>query len=182
MPLLVNYGSFWNPSDVFWGKPNNPGRLLGRLESKRRSGRVDFWKQLGIYALHADFRLVYVGQTGRRGLGPRIYDHSRDGLAGRWDAFSWFGIRKVKKDKDLAMIPRSRNTTFETMLNHLEAAIIAVAEPPQNSQSGRFGEEVEYYLQVRDSRLSNPEEDRELLREIAQKVEDIETTLQNHPP
>jgi hypothetical protein len=39
------------------------------------------------------------------------------------------------------------------ILNHIEAILISAVEPPHNKQGGRFGDDVEQYLQYRDQGL-----------------------------
>lgn len=156
--LIANMGLFWKREDVFWGKQKNAGRLLGRLKTAKKTKSVDFWKQIGIYALYADFRLVYIGQvrSAKEGFGKRLKRHAdADELAGRWDAFSWFGVRyhkkSAKKDEDhLSKPDASKPSDVEELLNILEGVAIEIAEPPLNSQGGRFTKRVKVYLQQRD--------------------------------
>lgn len=49
-------------------------------------------------------------------------------------------------------------------LNHIEAVLIASAEPSLNKQGGRFGKSAKRYLQIRDGRLGPTES--EMLREL----------------
>ena len=39
---------------------------------------------------------------------------------------------------------------MEIALDHMEAIVLAVSEPPHNRQGGRFGTDVKQYLQFRD--------------------------------
>lgn len=84
----------------------------------------------------------------------RLKDHLTDDLAGRWDMFSWFGTRQVIAQGKLKAPKASASTTFDTALNHLEAILIHVAEPPLNRQGGKWGSAVQY-LQQRDARLDS---------------------------
>ncbi|MBN1515708.1 GIY-YIG nuclease family protein [Candidatus Sumerlaeota bacterium] len=158
--LIRNYGLFWRRDDVFWGRPKNAGTLLGRRADQRRSEPVDFRDQTGIYALYADYRLVYIGQTAGTGkqLLARLKDHLADDLAGRWDMFSWFGTRQVIAGGDKLKAPKAgASTTLETALNHMEAILIHVAEPPLNRQGSRWGRATKQYLQIHDERLDDDE-------------------------
>ena len=146
-------GLFWKRENVFWGRPKSQGALQGILNKAKKNNPVDFWNQSGIYALYADYHLVYVGQAGQSGIGPRLKGHTKDHLAGRWDSFSWFGICYVKKNEKLSDIPGTRNISTSTILNITEAITTAIAEPPLNKQAGRFGVTVEIYLQKKDDRL-----------------------------
>ncbi|MBI4704306.1 MAG: winged helix-turn-helix domain-containing protein [Deltaproteobacteria bacterium] len=149
--IFAAMGLFWSKADVDWSSKS----LLGRL---RASGQpANLWDQRGIYALYADFRLAYVGQAGSIGDGLR--GHTQDDLAGRWDAFSWFGLRRVLRDGALASPARVKLASVASFLNHAEALLIAVAEPPQNGASGRWND-VPRYLQVRAPPLDEAADER----------------------
>lgn len=164
--LIKTVGFFWRARDVFWGRPKNTGKLLGKPSSKKKSEPVDFREQAGIYVLYSDYRIVYVGQTGKgdQNLFVRLRQHRFDDLAGRWDQFSWFGVRRVLKSGDLSKKNAQFHPSLTTTLDHVEAVLIHAAEPPRNGQQGRFGQNVKRYLQVRDERLGPPED--ELLAEV----------------
>lgn len=145
-------GLFWPRDKVIWrGSRAGAAELLGTRRGEKRSGEVDFWRQSGIYALYSDYKLVYIGQAGMSGkscIGDRLKHHDRDDLAGRWNMFSWFGLCKVLNTNELAQKANIRQIELGALSNVLEGILIQVAEPPLNKQSGRFGEEVERYLQV----------------------------------
>jgi hypothetical protein len=69
-------------------------------------------------------------------------------LSGRWDRFSWFGVRKVNnKDGSLADIPESR-IEYSSFIGALEAVLIEGLEPPLNRRTGEgFGstESIEWH-------------------------------------
>jgi hypothetical protein len=66
--------------------------------------------------------------------------------------FSWFGLQSVNKTTNQLRKRSKINISARNQLaNVLEGIIIEVAEPPLNSQSGRFGRRVERYLQFDDS-------------------------------
>lgn len=159
--LIKTVGFFWRARDVFWGRPRNPGKLLGKPSSNKKSDPIDFREQAGIYVLYSDFRIVYVGQTGKgeQNLFVRLRQHRFDDLAGRWDRFSWFGVRRVLKGGDLAKKSTGFHPSLTTTLNHVEAVLIHATEPPRNGQQGRFGKNVVRYLQVRDPRLGLQEDE-----------------------
>jgi hypothetical protein len=58
----------------------------------------------------------------------------------------------------------------------LEGIIIEVAEPPMNSQKGRFGGRVERYIQVDDSLDSENEANKKILRSIDKLEEKVAKT------
>jgi hypothetical protein len=168
--LVKTVGFFWREGDVFWGRPRNPGTLLGKPRSSKKSDPIDFRDQAGVYVLYADYRMVYVGQTGRgsQNLFARLRQHRSDDLAGRWNQFSWFGVRGVLKNGGLSNKNARFHPSLEIMLDHVEGVLIHSSEPPRNAQKGRFGAAVKRFLQVRDERLG-PEEGR-VLAEIHDKL------------
>ena len=159
--LIRNYGLFWQLKDVGWGAKGlgNGGTLFGKYARWKRSPEVDFRQQQGAYVLYDDnFKIVYVGQTGagNQRLFIRLKQHKRDHLAQRWSRFSWFGILPVSKGMlDLKFKPPQPE--LAGVLDHIEAILLAAAEPPLNLQRGRFGKDVEQYL----PHVQNDEEDDE---------------------
>lgn len=169
-PLIRNYGLFWNIKNVYWGAGSQAGKLLGVLSTNVTDDPVDFRDQRGIYVLYGGYDLVYVGQNNNQELLARLKQHKKDDLAGRWDRFSWYGLRAVKSDGGLAQYNQAVHATNEDVLNHIEAILIHSAEPKLNRQGGRFGDEIERYLQSRDERLGPSDE--EMLREIYEFVQE----------
>lgn len=173
--IINNMGLFWRRENVRWrgnrtfGKPTIKGVRVGA----KLAGEVDFWNQVGIYALYtSDYHLVYVGQAGigdQACIGKRLKHHTRDDLAGRWDLFSWFGLRKVKGNNQLGVKFERAHPTWLGIANILEGVLIEVAEPPMNNQKGRFGKGVHRYLQ---SPLEQSKED------LAKKLDGVQKTLQ----
>jgi len=164
--LIQNYGLFWRREHVFWGRGSNPGHLKGI--SARTAEPVDFREQQGVYCLYDDnFRMVYVGQagSGNRRLFSRLKSHTKDPLSDRWSRFSWFGVRAVNLDGSLRAENEKTRPLVSDVLNHIEAILIAAAEPPHNRQGGRFGEKVEQYLQYRDEENLGPAVP-EMIREL----------------
>ena len=85
-------------------------------------------------------------------------------------------MRFVKNDGSLSEPPEIKNLDMDIILDHIEAIIISAAEPPMNSQGGRFGKNVEFYLQARDKRV--PESDiPQVLSEIVERLEGLEATI-----
>ena len=102
---FASYGLFWRRDRVNW----HQSYLWGR-ESEKSTRRIDFSKQVGVYLLHRYGRTMYVGQTNEskkpegekpKGLFQRLNHHRKNEQRRmhRWDAFSWFGFRRVD-DKD----------------------------------------------------------------------------------
>ena len=145
--MITHFGLFWSERDVFWGKPNNPGVLLGRERmplgrrgaptiSERRNAK-DYRSYVGVYCLYGDGELVYVGEAGldtRRNLYERLTSHRKGPMAGRWDHFSWFGRDSSEGE-----------CSVKVAFAQLEAVAIAVTNPGLNKQSGTFGGAVQVY-------------------------------------
>lgn len=128
---------------------------------------VNFAIQTGIYVLYADYRPIYVGQA-NGSLFARLQMHYRtDDLVGRWDTFTWLGMRRALGGADPGLSTNASRFSIsrKQLLDHLEAAMIHAFEPPMNGQEGRFGKQVIRYRQVRDPRLGPS--DRELMESIA---------------
>ena len=152
--LIRNYGLFWKRDDVFWGWQKKAGHLKGRWVGSAKSEPVDFRNQVGVYALYDDnYRLIYFGQAGR-GSGHKLFnrlkDHTTDRIADRWTKFSWFGTRFVKQNNELSEEKSGFQGGATDVLDHIEAVVLAVAEPPHNRQGGRFGDKVQQFRQYRD--------------------------------
>jgi len=152
--MIRTYGLFWKVENVFWGKPRNPGSLWGSRTQSAKAIRVDFRKQRGIYALYAEYQLVYVGQTGagKDRLFNRLKSHLSDHLVERWDRFSWFGTQWVTKQHKVSTDTGKIHADMAKVLNVLEAIVVAVAEPRLNLQRGCWGNARQYF-QVKDKRL-----------------------------
>jgi hypothetical protein len=179
--IIANMSLFWDRQKVRWRGNRRIGRrcLRGLKKDAKRTGKVDFWQQAGIYALYtSDYKLVYVGQAGLGDascIGNRLLSHTRDDLAGRWDIFSWFGLRKVNQNNTLGARFKLAKTTNPILANVLEGVLIEVAEPPLNSQKGRFGPRVVRYLQALPDDF---EDEVRLLKQIDKRITKIERTLE----
>lgn len=146
--MIRSYGLHWRADRVAWGRQNNAGTLFGAASRSSRSQAVDFRAQRGIYALYAEYELVYVGQTGSRAndrLFDRLKAHRADHLSERWDRFSWFGTQWVTQQHRLSVDTAGVHGTVEATLNMLEAVAVAIAEPRLNLQRGRWGDATQYF-------------------------------------
>jgi len=176
MNIFSNYGLFWrrdqvplsqeerrqqNLESLEW--PHN-GKLYGIGVKRKKQGPVNFAFQIGVYALYDDqFRLVYVGQAGRgdRGLYRRLRAHTRNILSERWSRFSWLGLREIDESNELKPIAdENAQYSKNTVLDQIEAALIAISEPLRNRQSGRFGTAV-HYRQYKGSASDDPSSESE---------------------
>jgi hypothetical protein len=138
--IIQAFGMFWQRDLVDWtNSPELPGQQQG-------AEVVDFCDQRGVYLLHDGQRVVYVGQASDQPLGRRLNQHTTDRLNGRWDRFSWFGIRHVTSEGKLVDLDL-KNLTQADIIVTLEALLIEGLEPPQNRKRGEDIGAVEY-LQV----------------------------------
>jgi hypothetical protein len=145
--MIRTYGVHWHIRKVFWGWQNNPGSLRGAASRSLTAVPVEFREQRGIYALYADYDLVYLGQTGAGDdrLFKRLKSHTTDHLADRWNRFSWFGTQWVTQQHELSKDTAAMHESITAVLNVLEAVTIAISEPRLNLQRGRWGEIKQYY-------------------------------------
>lgn len=139
-PMITHYGLFWSERDVFWGRPNKNGQLLGHAPTPRgRRGAprrdeiapaTDFRDYIGLYCLYGDGELLYIGEAGlgtKQTLFDRLRQHRQGPMSGRWDKFSWFGRERCAGQAEI-----------KNALAQLEAISIAIINPGFNKQSGTF--------------------------------------------
>lgn len=141
---LQAFGMFWQRDLVVW---TGKSQLLGK-QGVGATG-VNFAGQVGVYLLHDRERVIYVGRATDT-LFARLKAHTSDRLGGRWDRFSWFGLRSVDDSGKLSdrKIPWSQEVVVET----LEALLIESLEPPLNRRRGDNFSAAEY-LQVSDPQV-----------------------------
>lgn len=170
--LIHNYGLFWRKAWVHWGRGSNAGHLKGLRVGAKTGVPVDFRYQQGVYCLYDEsFKLVYVGQAGGKNdqrLLRRLSQHREDAVSERWSRFSWFGVRQVLQTGELKAEKDSAHPEIGDVLNHIEAILIAAAEPVQNRQGGKFGDRVEQYIQYRDDENVGPDVEG-MIRELWKK-------------
>ncbi|PJK02395.1 hypothetical protein CO612_10255 [Lysobacteraceae bacterium NML71-0210] len=127
--IVTSFGMFWRRDAVQWtAKP----KIWGKQQLG--STPVDFNKQLGIYLLYDGREVIYIGRTTDRPLGRRLYEHTLDRLAARWDRFSWFGLLPILTNGDLDSLPA--NYDAAKIIPALEAILIEALEPRQNRKRG----------------------------------------------
>jgi hypothetical protein len=109
--------------------------MLG-AEKGKREPLIDVWEHVGIYVLFQDWSVVYVGKTGLQSLGKRLKQHLADDVAGRWDRFSWFGVRPINADGSLRATRAlsTRQLSGSDVIDTLEAVLIRVTAPSLNSR------------------------------------------------
>ena len=165
-PILC-LGARWRADDVYWYSAPDNAQLDGVPRQNVTAPAVNFAQQSGIYILYSEHSPIYVGQANKTLFARLKSHHLTDDLAGRWDTFTWFGLRRVVGGAKPRLSKAGTNFSISTnqLLDHFEAAMIHAFEPPLNGQEGRFGAVVTRYRQVRDSRLGPT--DRELLEGMA---------------
>jgi len=132
---FASYGLYWKRNCVDWHK-----RHLWGIAPGART-KVDFAGQVGVYLLHHHGRIMYVGQTNEsqkredaKGLFDRLKYHHKDKPL--WDAFSWFGFRRVD-DKGELVKDQIPPCEARELIDILEAVLIQVVLPPINKQEER---------------------------------------------
>lgn len=135
--IVTSFGMFWRRNAIEWSATP---KLLGMQQIGATP--VDFNKQLGIYLLYDGREVIYIGRTTDRPLGRRLFEHTSDRLAARWDRFSWFGLVPVSDKGALGTLP----VTYDAakMIPALEAILIEALEPRQNRKRGDDLSAVEY--------------------------------------
>ena len=127
--IVSSFGMFWRRDAIQWVATP---RLLGMQQLGATP--VDFNKQLGIYLLYDGREVIYIGRTTDRPLGRRLFEHTLDRLAARWDRFSWFGLLPVSESGQLGSLPATYDAA--KMIPALEAILIEALEPRQNRKRG----------------------------------------------
>jgi len=161
--IINAFGIFWNRNLVHWKSIPD---LLGIQQIG--ASEVNFKDQIGIYLLHDSRETIYVGQAIDQSLGQRLKAHTSDRLGGRWDRFSWFGLRPVTENGKLQADIKFENLTIQDIGDILEAILIESIEPRQNRKQGNlfFGLE---YLQQEAPEIKKKQKE-QLLRELTDKL------------
>jgi hypothetical protein len=137
--LINSLGVFWRRDAVDW-RPTQP---VLRGYQTEGSAPVDFGGQVGVYLLYDGYRPLYVGRVTEPRLGRRLREHTHDRLGGRWDRFSWFGVRKVTSEGELLSPPGG--FTLENLISTMEALLIEGVEPALNRRKGDGFNAVEFH-------------------------------------
>lgn len=159
--IVQAFGMFWRMDKVLW--KSNP-RIYGQQQIA--SEKVNFCKQVGVYLLHDRNRVIYVGRSTDRPIGQRLYEHTKDRLNGRWDRFSWFGLKRVNENGRLE--DAHFDSEVENIISVMEAVLIEGLEPPQNRKRGDSFSAIEY-LQADDPELRKAEK-AALLKEMLEAM------------
>jgi|GEM_PF-1120651 len=125
---LCAFGMFWKRDLVSWsGKPT----MLGHMDASKPT--INFARQMGVYLLQDGARTIYVGRA-TDSLYARLRAHTVDRMAGRWNRFSWFGLRDVGADGLLR--ESSAAWSQYVVIKTIEALLIESLEPPLNRRRG----------------------------------------------
>ncbi|AWO00685.1 hypothetical protein DLD77_02725 [Chitinophaga alhagiae] len=146
--IIKTFGMYWSRDYILW--KNNP-TLYGA--EQRGSTPVNFGSQIGIYLLHDGRDVIYIGQALEQSIAQRLYQHTSDRLGGRWNRFSWFGLRGVKQNGILTDIASQLTTSLSELTNTLEAILVEALEPRQNRKRGNMFYGLEF-IQEKDPELS----------------------------
>lgn len=123
------FALYWDKDKVKWG---TSGKILGRQNQKAEV--VDFAEQQGVYILHNNYSVVYVGRT-TENLYNRLRAHYRDYKSARWNKFSWFGFRGVDHQTGKLTVTPTK-ASFDSLVSILESVLIEALQPPINGQQG----------------------------------------------
>lgn len=162
--LIQCLGMYWQRDLVIWRA--NP-KIYGKQQAI--SEPIDFCDQRGVYILYDHHTVVYAGRSVDRPIGQRLFEHTKDRLGGRWNRFSWFGLRRVTNAgglEDNANIPG-----FSALINSLEALLIEALEPPLNRKRGDNFNSMEYIQDI-DPELKE--------QEIQSKIRAFEQALRGN--
>jgi len=115
--------------------------MLGRRGHGAKRRVADFHRQPGIYILYGNHGAIYVGITGRPGLGKRIREHLKDRPPKKWDKFSWFAYGSMQRDSRGIEIPSGlvlEPIPHRYAIRDFEAAIIRAMDVPSNAKNSGF--------------------------------------------
>ena len=160
--IITSFGVFWRKDAIDWN--SSTPLILGAQNIDAIP--VNFFGQLGIYLLYDGREVIYVGRTTDRPLGRRLYEHTFDRLATRWNRFSWFGLLPVSPKGELQAQPSQY--AAEKIIPALEAILIEALEPPQNRKRGDDLSAVEY-IQKEDPEIEKKRQ-QDMLDSLRSKI------------
>jgi hypothetical protein len=161
--VINAFGIYWYRDRVHWKTIPD---LLGIQQSG--ASEVNFKDQIGIYLLHDNREIIYVGQAIDQPLGQRLKYHTSDRLSGRWDRFSWFGFYPVNEKGGLDNNKKFENISVQNLGDTLEAILIESIEPRQNRKQGNLFPGLEYLQQEAPELKKKMKE--QLIKELTDKL------------
>ena len=136
---------------------------MGQCKVDNKKLEVDFWNQAGVYILYDNYKLVYIGRATEDRMGSRLRRHRKNRHKERWDSFSWFGLRAIKKTSASLSDAGKKRVSADDIVKALEAILIEVTDPPLN----RIHERISGAVRVEQIRSEGTElTDREMLEKI----------------
>ena len=138
---IAAFGRHWK----FGKREEKSGQMLGVREGN--STPIDMGGQVAVYVLYERGKVVYVGKTERNRLIERLKEHKKGKKWGRWDRFSWYGIRTVDEESG-ELEDVKKGTINSSLVDVVESVLIEVLEPYLNNQKGKCTGEM--YIQVRE--------------------------------
>ena len=164
---VAAYGLYWEREKVEWDLARGQKiELLGRPYTAPEPV-INFADQQGIYLLHQMQSVTYVGRTSAEsnGLLGRLKSHTTNPRrSGRWDRFSWFGLRPVSEEGELLGVPEA--LTSDQLITILEAVLIETYLPAFNDKRG--DDMGQLYEQVIDPEIAASKAN-ELLRDALRR-------------
>lgn len=161
--VINAFGVYWDRNLIHWKTTPD---LLGIQQIG--ASEVNFKDQIGIYLLHDNREIIYVGQATDQPLGQRLKNHTSDRLSGRWNRFSWFGFYPVNENGGLDNNKKFENINVQNLGDTLEAVLIESIEPRQNRKQGNLFHGLEY-LQKEAPEIKKKRQ-KELLSELNDKL------------
>ena len=125
--VITCYGQDWQRDRVQW---NAPVQLIG--SQMMTSTEIDFAPQIGFYALGWGLgkAVEFIGFSGKRTIGECLLEHTNDRLSGRWESFSFYGLKPILQDGSFGPLPESVTST-ETVASIL-SILVSVVQPKGN--------------------------------------------------
>lgn len=120
--IITSCGIRWRRDLIEWSaSPEIIGKRLGADQV------IDFREQRCVFILYDGCDVVFVDHALWRGLGVRLWEHTHDALADRWDSFSWFGLLPVEASGELGDLPETYDSA--AVASSLASVLVAALEP-----------------------------------------------------
>ncbi len=157
MSFIRNFGSFWDPRQVKWGRQNNDGTLLGRSYAinnkpvkKDTVFEFNFRDQIGVYVLYDENEnIVYIGESKSENstIFSRIKNHYRGDISRRWRYFSWYGLYEINTSHDCLIQRPDKEFNLANIAKQIEGLLLHIIEPKLNKK-GPIWEGATEFIQV----------------------------------
>lgn len=163
---IRSFGIYWDIGRVMW-EQKHP-EMYGMQEPTKE--QVNFKNQIGVYLLHDNREIIYIGRAIKDPIGKRLKDHTSDRLNGRWNRFSWFGFYPIENGK-LKVVEGGElgKLDVDGFGKFLEAVLIESIQPYLNRRQGDGMTGCEF-IQGEDPKEKNKKTS-DLLKKLQQQVE-----------